>query len=199
MHLNSFVLKPPSKYTKYRTTIGGRASSLIHKAKVRAAKKGLDFDLDQHWCMDRLERCAVTGVAFVIVRGEGLHKHAPSIDRIDPTKGYLKTNCRLVTWIFNQAKNSYSDDELRDFAYTLIGASDMSTTEQAQQTIETIRKIRNDIRNSIQDTLLMSEPCEFWPDIVLDRIEENVLFMQPKTVAAAVEMTEEQITLLCDE
>jgi hypothetical protein len=75
----------------------------------------------------------------------------------------------------------------------------MSTTEQAQHTIETITRIKNDIRNSIQDTLLMSEPCEFWPDIVLDQIQDNVLSMKPKTVAAAVEMTEAQITMLCDE
>jgi hypothetical protein len=167
-----FVLKPPNKYTKYRTTINGRASSLIHKAKVRATKKGLAYDLDQQWCIERLDRCAVTKLPFVIVRGQGKHKHAPSIDRIDPKKGYTKDNCRMVVVMFNQAKNEYSDSELRDFAYTLIGAFDVSTQEQAQHTIDALTKIKSDIRHTINETLLMSEPCEFWPDMVVDRIEQ---------------------------
>ena len=40
----------------------------------------------------------------------------------------------------------------------------------------------------------MSAP-EFWPDIVLERIEDGVSAMKPKTVAAAVDTTSSKVGL----
>jgi hypothetical protein len=76
--------------------------------------------LTPEWVAERIKTgtCERTGIPFVLDPTK--HKHAPSIDRVDNSKGYVKENCRIVAWAYNQAKNSYTDQELFDFALTLV-------------------------------------------------------------------------------
>ena len=37
------------------------------------------------------------------------HPLSPSLDRIDPTRGYVRDNVRLVAWGANSARNNLSD------------------------------------------------------------------------------------------
>jgi hypothetical protein len=41
----------------------------------------------------------------------GLNWNSPSLDRIDPTKGYVKGNVRLVCNSYNSAKSNCPPDE----------------------------------------------------------------------------------------
>lgn len=52
-------------------------------------------------------------IKLTIKTGQG-HKNpaAPSIDRIDPSKGYIKGNIRIISWRANQLK---SNGTLREF------------------------------------------------------------------------------------
>lgn len=45
---------------------------------------------------------------------------APSLDRIDSTKGYLRSNVRVVCWIFNQMKSKYTDEEFARIARAFV-------------------------------------------------------------------------------
>lgn len=94
-----------------------RAYNILATIKNRCKNKKLDFDLDLEWVLSRIKnKCEVTGLKFVLYTvGQGYgtrHALAPSVDRIDPRKGYTKDNCRVVIWWFNCAKQRYSDIDL---------------------------------------------------------------------------------------
>lgn len=77
---------------------------LYHSAKRRAKIKGLDFDIDlddviiPEYCPIltylKLETCITT-----------VCDHSPSLDRIDPTKGYVKGNVHVISYKANTMKN----------------------------------------------------------------------------------------------
>ena len=85
----------------------------LHGAKARARKFNLPFDLDFEWMMERMDKCAVTNIPFELERtGEKQRSFAPSIDRIDPQKGYTKDNCRMVIGMYNRAKGEGTDEDV---------------------------------------------------------------------------------------
>lgn len=58
-------------------------------------------------------RCAVTGSAFSLDAINGKRPMAPSIDRINSSDGYARTNCRVVCLAANLAMNVWGDDVIR--------------------------------------------------------------------------------------
>lgn len=93
-----------------------RADRLLSLIRTRAAKKGIPYDLDAHRPAIRARfdkgRCEMTGIPFVIQNGRSAY--GPSIDRIDPKKGYVYTNIRIVLDIMNVAMNAFGEETLRD-------------------------------------------------------------------------------------
>lgn len=77
--------------------------ALWHRAKKRAARRGVAFDLP-------LESifippfCPVLGVPLSTRDGRSLN--SPSLDRIDPTQGYVQGNCRVVSDHVNRIKSN---------------------------------------------------------------------------------------------
>lgn len=49
------------------------------------------------------------------------HPFKPSIDRIDPTKGYTKDNIRICWLIENLCKNTFSEEEVIEFCKRKLG------------------------------------------------------------------------------
>ena len=92
----------------YRSSLEGRAAALLKDARRRAASKGMSFSLTRDWVIGRLRRwtCEATGWLFVIQSGRGHHPFAPSIDRINSTRGYTPANCRLVISAVNTIKGT---------------------------------------------------------------------------------------------
>jgi hypothetical protein len=88
----------------YGRSLAGRASSLLKAAKRRAKAKGLKFSLTLDWVRGKLSAmtCEATGWMFVLAKGH--HPFAPSIDRVDPRKGYTPDNCRMVLAAVNSLK-----------------------------------------------------------------------------------------------
>lgn len=105
------------------TSAWHRAGKLITWVRARAAKRGWNFDLTREWAEQKLAagKCEVTGLAFQYDARVGcqLLPWAPSIDRIDSTKGYTTDNCRMVVWIYNMAKAAWSDDDVMRMARAL--------------------------------------------------------------------------------
>lgn len=91
-------------------------------AKKNARTKGLPGDCLTVYELYRLYRgsggrCQVTGVYFDRRKPHGSNRapFAPSIDRIDNSRGYTADNVRLVCQIANLAMNVWGDAVLRDF------------------------------------------------------------------------------------
>jgi hypothetical protein len=113
------------------TTTNGRAGVLCRSAKRTAKNLGMGFDLTKDWIRKKLEtgRCEVTDLPFDLsnrnknIKGAGnVQKYAPSLDRKDPLKGYTKDNVQLVVWMYNVGKQTYTHEDLVEFAHALIAA-----------------------------------------------------------------------------
>lgn len=107
-----------------RSTLMGRALTMYDNAKRRARVFDVDFDLTREWIADRLlGRCPLTGRSFELkVGGNGVRNnpYAPSLDRIDPKKGYTMDNVRVITTQANVARNQWGDDLLVQFAKDVL-------------------------------------------------------------------------------
>ena len=125
--MGKHYLGDPTYYSDY----GTRAQAIVGNIKSRAKKKGIPFDLDWHWFMDRYERgvCEATGIPFEEPQYTGKKGAAspwtPSVDRIDPDKGYTKDNCQLVVWIYNLSKNRFTHEDLVQFCRAFLVAESL--------------------------------------------------------------------------
>jgi hypothetical protein len=86
----------------------------IPKLRYRANKRGLEFNIEP---CDLIipEICPVLGIKIErkINVGSGYWDNSPSVDRIDPNKGYIKGNVRVISHRANLLKSNASIDELR--------------------------------------------------------------------------------------
>lgn len=111
-------------YKQYYSKPSYRATVMLTQARRAAAKKGLPCTLTKEWIQDRLENgvCEVSGVPFDFGETSLKHrnKYGPSLDRQSSNLGYTVENTRMVVWIFNLWKSTYTDDEVYEFARKLL-------------------------------------------------------------------------------
>lgn len=114
----SYIKAEKSKKT-YHTNNEFRCRQIIRSAKSRSKKMGFPSDLDEDELSQQMltGRCAVTGVPFLFDKIRG--PFTPSLDRIDPSKGYTKDNVRLVSWIFNRIRSDYEEEDVLRFIEAL--------------------------------------------------------------------------------
>jgi hypothetical protein len=95
----------------------GRLYDIYRAAKERSSKKKLPFDItfDDVIKMfnDQQGYCSLSGMKLVTNEtresGSNFYPYAPSIDKLDPSKGYVLGNIRIVAVIVNLALNSFGD------------------------------------------------------------------------------------------
>lgn len=108
------VVKRRLQAAEYR--LNRRAFALVAMSKKRAKGKKLAFDLDDHILsiQRRVDAgvCEITGYPFDLTPGRKFN--GPSIDRIDPSRGYTYDNIRVVLNLVNLALNSWGEDALRE-------------------------------------------------------------------------------------
>ncbi len=90
--------------------------NLIHATRGRAKVAGVPFDLDQYEEELKVRFaagvCEMSGIPLD-VNPTGLTFDALSIDRIDPEKGYVYSNIRIVCFAMNAALGSWGEATLR--------------------------------------------------------------------------------------
>jgi hypothetical protein len=85
---------------------------LVRGAKNRAKKEGLPFDLTENDIYIP-DICPVFGYPLEIgVNKKKVQPNSPSLDRIIPERGYVKSNIRVISYKANIMKNNASFEEM---------------------------------------------------------------------------------------
>jgi hypothetical protein len=114
-------------YQRRRFSAGSmefRLRTAVNAARSRAYKRDIPFSLS-YTDLGLPTHCAVSGIEFVM--GESFHKgniFCPSLDRIDPTKGYVKGNVRVVCHGYNLAKHEGNDADVLKLARAIVAKAD---------------------------------------------------------------------------
>lgn len=90
-----------------------RMRRMVKDAQARATRQGLAFDLDEDWVFEMLRQCEARCVYLGIELSfsDGKPNTSPSIDRIRPELGYLKSNCVVCSWRANDLKGNGTPEE----------------------------------------------------------------------------------------
>lgn len=93
-------------------------------------KDQIDIDLEYLKELWESQRgvCPYTGIKMILPHNtkEHMRIHSlkkASLDRIDPSKGYLKNNVEFVCCAINYAKNSFSREQMKEFLLEIGGAA----------------------------------------------------------------------------
>lgn len=106
---------------QYRRSI---INQMLNNAKRRAKDRNIDFDLDLDFLYylknKQNNKCAITGVELnwtpmPVSKQRECPPDRASLDKINPKKGYIKTNVQLVTDFSNRMKYTYSIEEILRF------------------------------------------------------------------------------------
>jgi hypothetical protein len=101
---------------KYRLRENSKIESrMLSRCKNRAKKNGIPFDLTVEDIIIP-NVCPVLGIKLIpkIMEGrKGYYPDSPSLDRIDPSLGYIKGNVRVISARANLLKNDATVAELR--------------------------------------------------------------------------------------
>jgi hypothetical protein len=95
-----------------------QTGAMVKKARKRAKDKTLDFNIDHAYIRSITpSHCPILGVPleWSSQRGNGNRPlpNSPSLDRIDPSKGYVKGNVWIISYRANAIKNDASHEELK--------------------------------------------------------------------------------------
>jgi len=92
------------------------ASVLLRSARNRARRDRIDFNIDLA-DIKIPEICPLLGIKLAARQGgHGPQDASPSLDRIDNTKGYIKGNVWVVSWLANKMKATATNEQLLVFA-----------------------------------------------------------------------------------
>lgn len=98
---------------RYRATRRGHMSRFLDKAKERAAKQNVPFDLTLDYLESiTTEECPIFKTPFVWGQGNGLDLYGPSLDKVIPELGYVKYNVVFISLKANSIKQDVTENEL---------------------------------------------------------------------------------------
>lgn len=92
-----------------------KIEAMVKGAQHRAKRKGLSCTITSDEILEMIEsqsaRCAVSRISFDLSATVGARRpFAPSLDRLDCTKGYEKDNIRITCAIVNTAISDWGDE-----------------------------------------------------------------------------------------
>ena len=121
-----------AKQREYFDTHMGRAIRLYHSAKRREPE---NFELTVKWISEKITNgfCEVTGLPFVYSNKKGRQPWTPSLDKENPDVGYTLDNTRVVVWMYNAAKNVYSDADVLLMAEALTNKDGSMKSERSKK------------------------------------------------------------------
>lgn len=113
----------PKYYKTYRSS-QLLAMPWIYSFKSRQAEarlKDWPFDLTHEWAAARWTgRCEITNIPFQTNGKAGPWPFSPSLDKIDPIKGYTQSNSRFILWGCNAIKGVGTDADMCKIAKGIV-------------------------------------------------------------------------------
>jgi len=86
-------------------------------AKKRAKQKGLEFNITLADILPITStHCPVFGTQFLFQGGKVIRPDSPSLDRLDPKKGYVKGNVVVISIKANNIKSAYAAEDIAKVA-----------------------------------------------------------------------------------
>lgn len=115
-----YAERNPEKVKKKRLDEDSNAPRRIFwRVKSRAKSQGIPFNIDETDIVIP-EVCPVLGLKLVLSnQGQGYHPDSPSLDKINPSKGYVKGNVRVISARANLLKNDATVEELERVLWDL--------------------------------------------------------------------------------
>jgi hypothetical protein len=108
---------------------------ILSKAKKRSKKKNLEFNLTLADLISiKNNTCPILGCEILYKSGID-HKLSASLDRIDPTKGYIISNVKIVSHEGNTLKNRnnfHSAVKMLEYIITNSPPEDMAAEKREQ-------------------------------------------------------------------
>lgn len=93
--------------------------TILATTKQNALKKGIEFNIKVE-DLEIPDECPYLGTFLTNIRNHGRVKTNMSVERKDPTKGYVKGNVEVISDLANRMKQDASIAELVDFAHSII-------------------------------------------------------------------------------
>lgn len=87
---------------------------LMMNTKTRARNYGIEFNLE-YKDLSIPKYCPILKVKL-IKTDKSFEPFAPSIDRIDSSKGYIKGNVKIISFLANRMKNNATKEQCLAFA-----------------------------------------------------------------------------------
>lgn len=122
------------RYSKWRQEKRGFA--LVNVARNRAKSKGVPFDLDPEDIQARIDRgsCEITGIPFDLTKPRSWN--APSLDRINPSEGYIRTNTRVILYSLNVMANVWGINKVVEVGNSILA----QRTKRSDGLTESLKK-----------------------------------------------------------
>jgi len=98
-------------YHKRKTDSEKNKRVILTRIKQRAKREGIPFNITENDLVWN-ESCPIFGVDIDYTQNPSLSNNWASVDRIDPSKGYVVGNVRIVSMRANRAKWNLTDDEI---------------------------------------------------------------------------------------
>lgn len=100
-----------------KISIEERLNLIAQRAKYRATLKGVPFDIKGK-DIQYVECCPLLGIKLnwgETTNEGGRNIDTPSLDRLDPKKGYVKGNVKIISTLVNMMKSSATLEQLQIF------------------------------------------------------------------------------------
>lgn len=138
--------------SKNKNQLRSPCAAKFANMKARAKREGRDWEMteeDIEWPLE----CPILSIPLNYSLGRGgIYYDSPSIDRIDPSKGYVKGNTRIISSLANTMKSNADEETLVTFARSILLqyrgeiARGPSVEDVVQQSLDTYNYLLNEAK-----------------------------------------------------